>query len=100
MMLGFDTIDQAFWVTGHKALLVIGIVLQIFSCLMPLMSEKIMRSNVRNKNIALMINTDIVRHVVLLIGVFFVSLVAFLESDYILFVAQFLLFIVLYLRKS
>lgn len=111
MMLGFDTMIQTFWITGHKALLVIGIFLQIFSCIMSLVSEKIMNSNarskmssnvhsqVRNKNIACMINTGSVRRLLLFIGTLFVSLVAFLESDYILFVAQFLLFIVLYPRK-
>lgn len=120
MLLDFDIIDQIFCFTRYKALLVIGIFLQICSCIIPWMSEKIIQSSARhiaqsevqnevqsntrgkvqNESIALMMNKGIVRCSLLFLGVFFVSLVAFLESDYVLFVAQFLLFALLYPRKG
>jgi len=104
MLLDFDSINQIFYFTAYKALLVIGILLQICSYIMPWISEKIMQKNARshaqNGSIALMMHKNIVPCSLLFVGVFFVSLVAFFESDYVLFVAQFLLFAILYPRKG
>ena len=90
-----------------KALLVIGVLLQIISYFMPfieervvLLNEKIIPHKAHNKNFSFMGNNVIVRRTLLFLGVFFVSVVVLFESDYTLFIAQCLLFSFLYPKSE
>ena len=75
---------------------VLGICLQLFSCIVPFVTEKIMIYNAENKDFSFIINKVIVRRSLLFIGTCFVGLVALFESDYVFFVAQCLLFFLLF----
>lgn len=93
-------IQISYLFTWDKIIIIVGIFLQIFSSFMPLLSEKIVPNKTRNKNFSFMSNKVIVRRSLLFLGVFFVSLVVLFESDYVLFVAQCLLFFVLYPKNE
>ena len=88
--------DSIFITRTGQLFLILGILSQIFAVLTSLLKTDFLIYRFLNKSFPFMSNTVIISRCFLVFGVISVGIVALLDSDYILLVAQCLFFIFIY----